>query len=638
MVKLYGKVSTRADLHQRSGTLAQFGGVRLVTLDNGVERGIRMLQFTTGSGLYFSVLVDRAMDIAEVWHNGRSVGWQSPTGFRNPGLHEVDAEDGWSWTRSFSGFLSTCGLDHILGPETVSAENYNYPTRKTIAHGLHGRVGSIPAKLTGYGEHWDGDRCILWAEGVIVQAAVFGEVLHLKRRIEVDLGGNEIRLNDTVSNEGYAPTPHMFFYHINIGYPMIDEGSRLLAPINKPLWASHEERGLARQNVGYRTCPAPQTNFMEQVWQHDTVADANDSVPIAVINDKLKFGIAIQTQKSQLPCVYQWQNFQAGHYVMAVEPSTHHVKGNKFARDRGEMIWLKQGETRSYVASFKILDGADDLNAAEAMITAIATQPVEDYPPPTNIFPQLRHHLEYGLTNTCQFDFTGKNVLVIGASRGGIGAAIARSFQDAGAKVVITGAEAQPAPEDQPRFPYHQLDVTDGEAIFNLAAKTPVLDILVNCAAITSRGEEMSPPFFEKVVNVNLHGTFRTAEAFYPHLKAQRGCLINIASMYAQFGSPRNPAYGASKAAVVQLTKSLAIAWAPDGIRVNAVAPGFIVTEQSAKSRTDANHVAAVNLRTPMARWGEPADIAAPVLFLASTAAGFMTGTCLAIDGGYSIA
>jgi NAD(P)-dependent dehydrogenase (short-subunit alcohol dehydrogenase family) len=239
---------------------------------------------------------------------------------------------------------------------------------------------------------------------------------------------------------------------------------------------------------------------------------------------------------------------------------------------------------------------------------------------------------------TCTFDFSGAHVLVVGASRSGIGAAIARAFQEASAAVVITGAESEPAAEDRDRFPYHRLDVTDLEAVRALSAATPRLDILINCAAITSRGEEMEPTFFQRVVDVNLHGTFRTAEAFFPQLKAQRGVLINIASMYAQFGSPRNPAYGASKAAVVQLTKSLAIAWAGDGIRVNAVAPGFIVTEQSARSRTDRSHVAAVNLRTPMGRWGQPVDIAAPVLFLASPAAAFITGACMAIDGGYSIA
>jgi NAD(P)-dependent dehydrogenase (short-subunit alcohol dehydrogenase family) len=241
------------------------------------------------------------------------------------------------------------------------------------------------------------------------------------------------------------------------------------------------------------------------------------------------------------------------------------------------------------------------------------------------------------MTGLVKFDFSDAQVLVVGASRAGIGAAIARSFQDAGANVTITGVEPVPAAEDKARFAYTQLDVTNLEAVKALAAKFPRLDILVNCAAITSRGEEMAPAFFEHVVNVNLLGTFRMAEAFHGHLKAQKGVLINIASMYASYGSPRNPAYGASKAAVAQLTKSLAIAWAPDGIRVNAVAPGFIITEQSARSRTDPNHVAAVNMRTPMGRWGLPADISGPVLFLASSQAGFMTGACLAIDGGYSV-
>lgn len=236
-----------------------------------------------------------------------------------------------------------------------------------------------------------------------------------------------------------------------------------------------------------------------------------------------------------------------------------------------------------------------------------------------------------------RFDFSGAEVIVVGASRAGIGAAIARAFQDAGAAVSITGAEPAPFPEDAARFDYAQLDVTDAGAIGSYAARRSRLDVLVNCAAITARGEEMAPAFFQHVVDINLNGTFRMAEAFHPHLKAAGGVLINIASMYAMFGSPKNPAYGASKAAVVQLTKSLAIAWAGDGIRVNAVAPGFIVTQQSARSRSDPAHVAAVSARTPMGRWGQPEDIAGPVLFLASQAAGFMTGTCLAIDGGYSV-
>ncbi|MCR9139975.1 MAG: SDR family oxidoreductase [Alphaproteobacteria bacterium] len=236
------------------------------------------------------------------------------------------------------------------------------------------------------------------------------------------------------------------------------------------------------------------------------------------------------------------------------------------------------------------------------------------------------------------FDFSSCKVLVVGASRAGIGSAIAASFKAGGADVTITGVEDEPAEADRDRYSYVQFDVTDNDAIADLAGRMDRLDVLVNCAAITSRGEEMDPAFFARVVDINLQGTFRVSSAFLDHLKKSKGSIINIASMYASFGSPMNPAYGASKAGVRQLTKSLAIAWAEFGIRVNCISPGFIITEQSAKSRTRPEHVEAVNLRTPMGRWGMPDDLAGPALFLASPAAAFMTGTCLSVDGGYSVA
>ncbi len=221
----------------------------------------------------------------------------------------------------------------------------------------------------------------------------------------------------------------------------------------------------------------------------------------------------------------------------------------------------------------------------------------------------------------------------MGASRGGIGTAIAGAFRDAGANVRITGVEGAPDPDEG--FAYTQLDVTDTDAVRRYAAGIERLDVLVNCAAITRRGEEMDPAFFAHVLDVNLVGTLRCAEALQGALKG--GAVINVASMYARFGSPRNPAYGASKAGVEQMTKSLAIAWAEDDIRVNAIAPGFIVTEQSARARQDAAFTKGVEARTPMGRWGQPGDIAGAALFLASDAARFITGITLPVDGGYSV-
>jgi hypothetical protein len=390
MPELYGREINEAALSARAGSLTQFGGVRMVTADDGVERGLRLLEFRTGSGLCFTVLVDRAMDIGEVSHGGRAIGWHSPTGFRHPGLHEPEGEDGLGWVRSFSGFLATGGLDHILGPEEVDAAEYDYARRATVRHGLHGRIGAAPARLTGYGERWEGAKCILWAEGMVTQAAVFGEVLNLHRRIEADLGGNEIRLTDRVVNAGFARTPHMMLYHVNIGYPVLDEGARYLAPIREVVWASHGD-GLEAQGVGYRRCPAPQSGFREQVWEHDMAAETARRVPVALVNDRIGLGILVETRKDQLPCALQWQNFRSGLYVMGIEPVSHHVLGNRFARDRGEMIWLTHGEERRYDVRFAVLDGAGAIAEVEARITGLCRQPETDYPQPTGQFARLNH-------------------------------------------------------------------------------------------------------------------------------------------------------------------------------------------------------------------------------------------------------
>lgn len=385
MVKLYGKNLGRAEAEALSGSLGHAAGVRLMTLGDGLERGIRMLEFRTGSGLRFTVLVDRAMDIADCEHNGRAIGWHSPAGFRHPGLHEYEGEGGLGWMRSFSGLMITCGLDHILFMHKAETPEYVYGPRRTAQHSLHGRAGTIPARLTGYGEAWEGDRCTLWAEGVVTQGTVFGEHLEMHRRIEVEVGSDEIRLSDRVVNRGFYNTPHMFCYHINLGHPVLEEGARYLAPIRDVVWAAHAEE-YRTQGVGYRTLPAPQMGFHEQVWQHEMGTDAAGQVPVALVNDRLGLGFMVTTRKDQFPCMYEWQNLQAGQYALGIEPSSNHVLGNGAARERGELIRLKHGEERRYDSTFTILPDAAAIAEAEARIAAIAAQPEEDYPAPSGNF------------------------------------------------------------------------------------------------------------------------------------------------------------------------------------------------------------------------------------------------------------
>ena len=236
-----------------------------------------------------------------------------------------------------------------------------------------------------------------------------------------------------------------------------------------------------------------------------------------------------------------------------------------------------------------------------------------------------------------------RSILVSGGSSG-IGAAIAHAFAAAGCRVVATGAsqaEVAAAQNDKAfaAIDLRVLDVRDGAAVQALLETIDTLDVLVNCAGTIRRGgAEHDPEVFAEVLDINLSGTMRVCTAARSKLAAQRGCIVNTASMLSFFGAGLVPGYSASKGGVAQLTKSLAIAYAAEGIRVNAVAPGWIATPLTQPLQDDPARAEAIVARTPLGRWGAPDDVAGPVLFLASAAARFVTGAILPVDGGYLIA
>jgi NAD(P)-dependent dehydrogenase (short-subunit alcohol dehydrogenase family) len=217
---------------------------------------------------------------------------------------------------------------------------------------------------------------------------------------------------------------------------------------------------------------------------------------------------------------------------------------------------------------------------------------------------------------------------VITGAAGGIGRALAAGFANAG--YTVTGID-RAAGEG-----ILALDITDTDAVNVFATNLDTLAVLINAAGVLRRPDEYEPDVFANVLDINLTGAMRLATACRPALAKARGAIVNVASMYAFFGAAHAPAYAASKGGIVQLTKSLAVAWAKDGIRVNAVAPGWIVTPLTENARADATRNAAILARTPMARWGDPEDVVGPALFLASDAARFVTGVVLPVDGGYS--
>lgn len=235
-------------------------------------------------------------------------------------------------------------------------------------------------------------------------------------------------------------------------------------------------------------------------------------------------------------------------------------------------------------------------------------------------------------------DFTGKTVVVTGGSTG-IGNGIARAFREHGAKLIITASRERAAYDtDMDGMDYHQVDIANDDAMQAFAAQVPSLHVLVNSVGtVVYKRKEFQMPTFRHVVDVNLNGVMHACVLFHDKLLATGGNIVNIASVASFRPTRGNPAYSASKGGLALLTKSLADAWGPEGIRVNGLAPGFVATKITAVSYDNPEINEGIINTTPLRRWGTPEEMGQVALFLASDMASFMTGHTIPVDGGQSL-
>ncbi|MDD2404414.1 MAG: aldose 1-epimerase family protein [Victivallaceae bacterium] len=320
-------------LRERTGSIRQLASIRRSILDDGKGRGMRVWDVNNGSGLSFSVYPDRGMDIGEAWFKGIPLAWLSKNGPTAPQFFE---NGGSQWLRTWGGGLLTgCGLINAGDAVDLGEEEI----------GLHGRLSHTPAENVNSKTKWsDSGFYILEACGEVRQSKVFGENLLLTRRISTAMGDNSILIEDTVENQGFHPSPFMLLYHINLGWPLIDEGCTIETVEHKI--TPQNANAAAALDVWDKITP-PEAGFSGQVFYHDIPATECGCAVVRLINKKLNLALKLEYRIDELPYFVQWRNLAKCEYAIGFEPANCYPDGQIKNAERGMLQTLAPGETQT---------------------------------------------------------------------------------------------------------------------------------------------------------------------------------------------------------------------------------------------------------------------------------------------------
>ncbi|MBN1292147.1 MAG: aldose 1-epimerase family protein [Candidatus Latescibacteria bacterium] len=345
MADIFGASMKKQQILEHVGDISQICDAQKKTYSDGKSSGVETVDVTTGSGFSFTILPSRGLDISHAVYKGTPISWKSVCGEVAPQYFEPE---GLNWLRNFfGGLLTTCGMTYSSHPCEDNGEQL----------GLHGRVSNIPADNVNITKQWDNDDYLMIVTGRVREVKVFGEKLELSRKITTSLGSSKLVIRDTVENIGFNDSPLMMLYHVNIGWPLVSEHSRLISPTTGVRPADDR----ARSEIDtWSSFTSPQKDYRERVYFHDQKADKDGKITVALVNEAIELGVYLSFLKSEFPHFIEWKMMGQGEYVIGIEPGN--ITGHRaYMRKEGTLEFIKPGTKRDFTLEIGILDSNESI-------------------------------------------------------------------------------------------------------------------------------------------------------------------------------------------------------------------------------------------------------------------------------------
>ena len=342
-MKLSGKRVGRREILEKTGNIAQIAGARQYRLEGGYARNMKAIDVITGSGLNFTVLPERGMDISLANYKGVNISYITSNGETDPAFYEPE---GIGWLRTFTGgLLTTCGL-RSFGPP-CNDENEEF--------GLHGRYSTIPAKQVCDSSHWEKDDYIVEVSGIVEECRIFGDKIRLTRTIRAIAGEKSFRIEDEIENFGFKAVPFMILYHFNIGFPMLDYGAELKVESSECI-PRDEEAKKGMKNKSFFSDPIK--DFKEQCYTYKMKPGKSGRASATLVNRKLCGGLELRIgfNTDELPFMTQWKMMGQSEYVLGMEPCNVQLDTRANHRAKKTLPFIEPGEKKNINLEVSVLE------------------------------------------------------------------------------------------------------------------------------------------------------------------------------------------------------------------------------------------------------------------------------------------